>query len=314
MPQATVNEDEFIRLWRATGGGQALANELGIHVRAVLGRRRRIEASRGIKLDTEIEVGSKPRLLMPENQQKASMTMPNGVVAVASDCHYLPGEISTAHMAFCEVVKRIKPDVVMLNGDVFDFAQIGRHPAMNTRPKPTLKAEIEWAQIRVGEIERAAGKATLVRTLGNHDARLEMRIANNAPEFAGLITLDGILPRWKSCVSMMLNGNTMFLHKWHQGIHAAYNNVLKAGTNIVTGHTHKLLARAYTDYNGTRFGIETGTLADPDSDAFEYTMSTPCDWVSGFVVLTFVEGEMLYPEFAQVRDGKCYFRGEIINV
>jgi len=105
---------------------------------------------------------------------------------------------------------------------------------------------------------------------------------------------------------------TIVKHRFAGGIHATYNNTLKSGRSIVTGHLHSLNVRAWTDYNGTRFGVDTGTLADPDHDAFDYTEDNPKDWRSGFAVLTYRKGKLLWPELCYVDNGVAYFRGEAI--
>ncbi len=49
--------------------------------------------------------------------------------------------------------------------------------------------------------------------------------------------------------------------------------------------THRLLVRPYSDYTGTRYGIETGTLADPHGPQFRYTENNPRDWHPGFLIM-----------------------------
>lgn len=72
----------------------------------------------------------------------------------------------------------------------------------------------------------------------------------------------------------------------------------------------------FNDYNGTRFGVDTGTLADPNGPQFRnYLEESPTNWRSGFVVLTYRDGRLLWPEVVNVFDkDHVEFRGEIINV
>lgn len=308
-----VSDQTFIELWQLLGGAQAVANELGIAVRSVYQRRRSIESRHQIHLIAECAQYNVPNIVMPENGIRAHWDIEDGTILVGSDCHYLPSEpVSVAHKGFVAAAAKYKPTMVMLNGDIFDFASISRHPKLNTRPQPNLIDEIRVVQERLQEIELASPKSIFYRTLGNHDARLDIRIANQSPEFQGLISLEGYLPKWKNSVSLFVNGNLMFVHKYHNGLHAAHNNVRKAATHIVTGHTHRLTCKPFSSYAGTFYGIETGTMADPDSDAFEYCLDTPKDWQPGFVLLTIKNGQLLYPEFAQVQNGKCFLRGEVL--
>jgi hypothetical protein len=73
-----------------------------------------------------------------------------------------------------------------------------------------------------------------------------------------------------------------------------------------------------TDRNGTRYGVDTGCLADPSEEAFiDYTEAGPLNWRSGFAVLKFVDGDLLPPELVTVYDkkpGHVVFRGELIKV
>lgn len=48
--------------------------------------------------------------------------------------------------------------------------------------------------------------------------------------------------------------------------------------------------------NGRRYGVDTGTLADPDGPQFvDYLEASPTNWASGFAVLTFHGGKLLPP-------------------
>jgi hypothetical protein len=72
----------------------------------------------------------------------------------------------------------------------------------------------------------------------------------------------------------------------------------------------------FSDYNGTRFGVDCGTLADPGGPQFvDYMEDSPANWRSGFVVLTFHKGRLLWPEPVHViEDGAVEFRGRVIDV
>ena len=84
----------------------------------------------------------------------------------------------------------------------------------------------------------------------------------------------------------------------------------------MTGHTHQLNVRPFTDYNGTRFGIECGTTSEPNGPQYmAYTEDNPKNWVSAAIVLTFHKGQMLYPEVIRRLDKGVYeFRGKVRTV
>jgi hypothetical protein len=184
---------------------------------------------------------------------------------------------------------------------------------------PTVKEEIHAVQDRCAEIERAAGKATLIRTIGNHDARFENYLCRMTPELEEMdgTTLLHYLPRWQACWAVHINpdtdGWTVVRHRpVSGGIHAAYNSTLRSGTNYVHGHLHKLQVTPWADYRGRRYGVDTGTLAEPKGAQFDYTEAGPLNWASGFVVLTFHEGKLLQPEMMVIEHGKPWFRGQMV--
>jgi predicted phosphodiesterase len=239
-------------------------------------------------------------------------------VLVASDMHYWPGEPSTAHRAFVKFCKKLKPDIVVMNGDVLDASSISRHPPIGWNKIPSVKEELEVCQKRLGEIAKVTLKAKKYWPLGNHDARFETRLAQVAPEFKDVhgISLADHFPEWTGCWSLHINSNTVIKHRYKGGIHAPYNNAVNAGVSIVTGHLHSQKVTPHTDYQGTRYGVDTGCLADPLADAFQdYLEDNPRNWRSGFCVLTYRNGCLLYPELVTVWDGnRVQFRGELIEV
>jgi hypothetical protein len=246
-------------------------------------------------------------------------TLADGVVLVASDCHYWPGVVTVAHEAFCRLAKSLKPAMVVLNGDILDGARISRHPRIMWEQQPQLKDEIHAVQDRCAEIERAAGKAKLVRTIGNHDARFENYLSGRASEVEGMpgSTLLDFLPKWRAGWALHLNAKT---DGWvcirHRpvggGLHAAINSTLKAGVSYVHGHLHQLKVTPWADYRGRRYGVDTGTMADVGGPQFTYVEAGPLNWASGFAVLTFREGRLLPPEIVVVDGGEAWFRGEAV--
>ena len=145
-------------------------------------------------------------------------------------------------------------------------------------------------------------------------ARFETRLSAQVPEFEGVqgFLLRDHLPHWHDSLRIDINDDCVIIHDWHNGIHSGWNDVLKGGCHIVTGHTHELSVKAHKGFKNTHYGVKTGMLADEWQDEFNYRQGKPgFNWQSGFVVLTWVNGMLLYPEFAAVRDnGVCYFRGE----
>ncbi len=242
----------------------------------------------------------------------------DGVVVVGSDLHIWPGPMPTIQRAFISFCKELKPDLVTLNGDVVDMAGASRHPPIGWEKSPTVHEEIEAAQQRLSRIETACGHARKVWTLGNHDARFETKLASVAPEYAKVhgVHLRDHFPLWEPCWSCWINDEVVIKHRFKGGVHAPWNNAVSAGKTIVTGHLHSAKVTPCTDYNGTRYGVDTGTLADPSGRQFlDYTEDNPKNWLSAFGVLTFKKGKLLFPELVVVWDrDHVQFRGKLVKV
>lgn len=328
-----VTDEEFLDAWTRHRSPIKVARALSLDVRGVHYRRRSLETKLGIALGSaqvNKRGGAKTRAgfakdrLAQERARRYETEMhvdiSDGVVMVASDAHYWPGVVTPAHEAFCRLVKQLSPQLVVLNGDILDGARISRHPRIMWEKQPELKDEVHAVQDRCAEIERAAGKAQLVRTIGNHDARFENYLAANAPSFEEMTgtTLLDYLPRWRAGWALHLNQKT---HGWvairHRpisgGVHAAYNSTLRAGISYCHGHLHKLQVTPWGDYRGRRYGVDTGSLAEPKGPQFAYTEAAPLNWASGFAVLTFRRGKLLPPELCVVEDGQAWFRGGVVT-
>lgn len=253
--------------------------------------------------------------LAPETK---AITFPDGVALIGGDAHYWPGDAGTAHKAFVHFAKKLKPRVVVMNGDAFDGSTISRHPPIGWEHLPTVAEELDAVQTRLAEISSASPGARHVWTLGNHDARFNRRLAALVPEFKGVAgtRLVHHFPEWEPCWVAEVNG-AVIKHNYKGGTHAPYSNTLSSGRTIVTGHLHSQKVTPYTDYNGTRYGVDAGCLAPTIGPQFEYTEANPKDWRSGFAVLTWYKGMLLYPELVSVVNesaGTVQFRGEVIEV
>lgn len=319
MAQPACNDSEFIALWTRLQSAAAVAKALDVDVRSVHTRRRKIEAKYGMQLAANDPRSPDFQVTLPENGVRAGVEIENGVILIGSDAHYRKGIRTAAHRGFVVAAKELRPKMIVMNGDALDGPTIGKHGRIMWESQPTVKDELEAITDRLGEVEAVAGNAKLHWTWGNHDMRFNSRLSAHAAQFEGIrgFNLADHFLRWKFSTSIMVNEHTMIKHRWHLGIHATYNNVLKSGTSMITGHLHSLGVRPYTDYNGTRYAVDTGTLAAPDGPQFTYGEDNPANHRSGFAVLTFYKGKLLPPELVEVIDeevGLICFRGQVVKV
>jgi hypothetical protein len=294
MPAPTCTDEDFIELFRTLKSPVLVAKKLGVAERGVHSRRRSMESKYGIKLEASDPKAKHYTHLQTAHKHppKKNLGILNGTIIAFSDAHFWPGIYTTAYKGLLWAIRELKPQAVINNGDAFDGASISRFPRIGWDATPSVIEELKACETALGEIEETAKEARhnvrLVWTLGNHDARFENRLAANAPQYEHVkgFSLKDHFPAWEPC--------------W-----AVWN-----------GDLHSLKVTPFDDYHGTRYGVDTGTLADPQGPQFSnYLEEGPTNWRSGFVVLTFANGELLFPEVVKVHEaGKVQFRGQVIEV
>lgn len=317
MAVQTVTDEQLIAAYRAENGSTSrIATAVGMSARATRSRLAKLKfppLPPGARVAPSMSPGAYFR---PHG--RVDMRIEDGIVLVGSDAHYFPNTISTAHRAFVKLCRELKPTLVVLNGDIFDGASISRYPRIGWDDKPTVAAEMRAVTDRLDEIEKACKGARRIWTLGNHDARFETFLAANAAAYEGVqgFRLKDHFAAWQPAWGVWVNDSCAIKHRIRGGIHATRNNTLAAGISTVTGHLHSLKVTPLSDYNGTRWGVDTGAMADPYGEQFaDYTELNPVDWRSGFAVLTYWKGQLLWPELVFVRgETEIEFRGKVIEV
>lgn len=320
MVAPKISEGDFIRLFTEVGPNK-LAVKIGAPLASVMRRRRNIEAKNGIVLVAPNTNALSRTFQAQEFSDRLHAAINDGVMVAASDLHKWPGPMSVALRGFIKLIKELQPKVICLCGDVIDGGRVSRHPPPGWSHVPTLADEIEAAQKDINEIELAAPRnSTLFWEIGNHDYRFSTRLATHAPEYAGIHgtrLADHFGNRWNYCWSTWINdGETVVKHRTlNGGIHAAYQETVKGGLTTVTGHRHSLQVRPFTDYRGTRWGVNLGCLSDPWGPQFGYLEDSNRDWRAGGGVFTYHKGKLLWPEtFHAVGPNEIEFRGQVIGV
>ena len=314
--QPSCSDEEFIRLFE-TDGATKTAIKLNLAMSNVFARRARIEQRIGRSIINPGTNHITVRRFQTYYESRIPLTVENGHVLIGSDAHFWPEERTAAFRGFLAISKKLSPEVIILNGDVFDGARISRHPPSGWNHLPTVKEELEAVRDRIHEIELSAPQADCVWIAGNHDLRFENKLAQQASEFEGVqgFSLKDQFPTWNLCMSTWINDQVVIKHRYKGGIHATHNNTVNSGKTIICGHLHQLKVTPFADYRGNRFGVDTGTLASPTGPQFAYLEDNPVNWRSGFIVLTFKDGELLWPEVCHaLNENTVEFRGERLEV
>ncbi|MGZ5165213.1 MAG: hypothetical protein ACXWCQ_32300 [Burkholderiales bacterium] len=309
-----LSADNFIREFN-TIGPTKLARKYGISERSVYRRRGALEAKTGT-----IPI-PQSGIVVPQikHPQRLQVEIKTGIAIIGSDFHYWPGPASVAHRAFVKFIHENEPRLVCLNGDVIDAITISRHAPIGWEDRPELWQELEVAEDRLDEIVKACTRKTRKTwNLGNHDARFETKLATDAHQFKKIkgVHLKDHFPLWEPSWSTWINDDVVIKHRFKGGMHAPQNNTLWAGKTIVTGHLHSQKVQPISDYNGTRWGVDTGCVADVHHKAFmDYTEDNPLNWRAGFSVFSFENGVCLPPELVMVWDAHhVAWRGKLVRV
>jgi hypothetical protein len=314
MKPQKITDEEFLRLWDELKSPVKLARLTGISERRVHSRRRSLESKLNLNLLT-----GKP-IHIQKARHEAGLT--DGIAIIFSDAHFWPGIRSTAFKGLLWAINELKPHVVIANGDIFDGSSISRHARINWSAVPNVKQELQACQEALKEIEDACEKARhhtqLIWPLGNHDSRFESRLSEAAPQFEGVggTALKDHFPKWHPCWSCWLSDSVVVKHRYKGGVHATHNNTVNSGVTTITGHLHSLKVTPFSDYNGVRWGVDTGTLAEIDGPQFlDYLEDGPVNWRSGFAVITMKDSKPLWPELVSKHaEGIINFRGQLIDV
>ena len=322
-PQKGIDQAEFIRVYKDLQSSKAVAEHFGCSVANVCQRRRYLE-SQGVVLPQFDTRPAYARAEIDNSRAVYKMSLGDGQVLIGSDFHVWPGERTTMQRAFIHFAKsrKLLPNLVgcILNGDVFDGASISRHPSIGWEKKPTVRQEMEAVQDFLGDLLKGLPAGCLkVWVPGNHCLRFESRIAANVPEFAGVqgVHLKDHFPEWETGWRVDINDDVVVKHRGQGGEHADFNNAVKGGKTIVTGHDHRANVTAYHDYRGTRWGVRCGYMGESplDEQFVHYLEASAPNWCPAFVVLTFRQGKLLWPELVTKHaDGEVNWRGQVISV
>jgi hypothetical protein len=316
------SDEVFISLWNEYRSAAKLSKILNITERNIHLRRRNMEKIHGIKLSASDFKGAlydaRNKSFSPLKQ--VDLGILDGTVIVFSDAHFIPSQRTTAFKGLLWAIQTFKPKAVICNGDAFDGASISRHD-ITDQPQTSVIQELKATQGALGEIEEMAKAARhnvkLVFTWGNHDIRFGNKLAQHAPQFKEVqgFKLTDHIPDWDFCWAVWPTPKVIIKHRYKGGVHATHNNTVNAGVSVVTGHLHSLKVTPFSDYNGNRFGVDTGTLAETDGPQFTYAEINPSNHRSGFAVLNFFNGQLLWPELVHKFDeDHIEFRGEVIDV
>ena len=238
-------------------------------------------------------------------------------VILFPDVH-VPYHDTKAFELACKVVKKVKPDVLVILGDFADFYAVSSHDK-----DPNRRADLAW---EVGEvnacldiIEKLPAKK-IVFCEGNHEQRLSRYLGKKAPELFNTVRVDRLFRiqergwKWVPYRTHYKIGKLFVTHDYgRHGKYCAQQTLDAYQHNIAFGHSH----RAAIYYSGNVAGekhvsASLGWLGDPKQVDYvhqgqlrEWTQGIGHAWVeaNGNVhlnFLPFLNGRCIVPSAPSV--------------
>jgi len=189
-----------------------------------------------------------------------------------------------------ELVERLKPEVVIQLGDVFDFYSFTRFPRSHLliRPDEELAMARGMAEEFWKTIRKATPKSRLIALTGNHDIRPHRRVLEStAPEleifldYKKWFEFDGVETIHDPREPFFL-GDVAFHHGYKSGRGKHRKDL---GKHVIHGHTHEIyLVQDHIQteqWSKTLWEMGCGYVGDPTAKVFNFTPTAFRKWRQG---------------------------------
>ena len=229
------------------------------------------------------------------------------IYVVMGDFHHPYLDKKAFHAALDVVCTFDDPHVVLL-GDFLDCTSFSKYPK-GLAERSSWKTEVREATKCLDDIGILTSNIHFLH--GNHEARFDTYITKQAPELEGGVPPisevlgfedRGIIDHGQAWYIPTLD--LTFTHGSLVRKHSAYSAKAmqeKTGGSLMMGHTHRLGAFFYTDWNGTRRAYENGCLCRMD---LPWLKDKP-NWQQGFSVV-YAEGTRFDVAQYFIQKGKVY--------
>lgn len=234
-----------------------------------------------------------------------------------SDCHH-PFVDKAAWKLLLDVGRSLKPHIIVIHGDFFDFYSVSRHlldPQMDFK---TWKDEMNEARGGLDELLSVVPHKEVIYLFGNHENRLNKFVMEKAPKLSGLFKPEEVmgLPKHIKVVPYGQNGkynigNLVCVHGSRAGENPAASMVKKFRSSVIFGHTHKIQEYHINNAHGEDFvALNIGWLGD-QRKAADYIQDIS-DWTLGFGITYHKSNGTFFHQLIQIYKDKgvheCLFR------
>lgn len=239
---------------------------------------------------------TKPMLVKPKKCKSASLfaqpviTRSPGASAKVTVClpdMHVPLEDTGAMTWALAYTARLKPNHVILLGDVMDFRSLSRFPKSPAQAV-ALKQELKEGRRWIALFEELFRPAKITFLLGNHCLRVSKYLWKQAPELNCLpeLAVPALLrvpERWRVVPyrGYVIEQGVMVTHGERYGRTATLSNLAEYGCSVITGHSHRAVLVDRRMPNGKILtGVEAGCLCKLNQG-----YSTTTNWVHALAVI-----------------------------
>ncbi len=210
-------------------------------------------------------------------------------IVALGDIHIPAHDSNVVNRCF-QQIKRIKPDVIVLLGDILDCYPLSR---FLKDPERTNDFQEELASTRklIQQLRRIVPSASMYYLEGNHEQRLQKYLWNTAPQLASLkLSIPSLLELKDLGIQYITDqaGITTYGVRFCHGFMVRQNagqtglaHLLRFQQSCVVGHSHRLGIVYRTSLDKTQFACEAGCLVNPAQ--CEYAVCA--DWAHGYIML-----------------------------
>jgi len=209
-------------------------------------------------------------------------------ILIIHDAHR-PYHDKRAWRLMLKVGQALKPDHIVVNGDLFDFYKVSSH-SKDPQRALSLIDEVADGNVGLDELDALNPDANKIFVEGNHCDRLRRYLADKAPELFGLTdipTLFRLRERgWKHVPYKKHTrlGKLYITHDVDQtGRYAAYRALDMYQHSNTTGHTHRLAYIVEGNVAGEqKLSASFGWLGDVNQIDYMHEAKAKKDWALGF--------------------------------
>ncbi len=212
-------------------------------------------------------------------------------VVIGSDFHF-PYPSYSAVACFLHYIKKVKPQFIVLLGDILDcytLSSFSRDPYRANLDD--FLSEIHMARVFLAEVVKAAPKAKIIYTEGNHEYRLNRYRHKNAADLEAAYSDIG----WEAILELkalgieyttenVKIGDTLYNHGNRVSKHAGYaikSELDDSHCSICCGHGHKVATLHKTTQHGLITGLQLGCMCDIQETS-DYVSSNTVNWQHSF--------------------------------